>query len=632
MQERFSPSGHYIRLITERQPKPIWVEEHTAQLSPTRRSEIEGEFRKDEVGSLDVISGSTTFELGVDLGDINSIMLANLPPEISNYRQRAGRAGRRPGMLPFILGYVRERPHDKYFWSDLEKFIAGPLRVPWLAKPSREIILRHANAIFFAYLMELHGKACPLQGPPCSEFVNFCINPIQKAKAKGAAHAGPLSESLTVLLKINPALKLTPEACAEHFFKTLEFHASRNFTNHADDHSIDVFSDFGILPSYSFPIYVDELILYQRPPSEPPRCNLKLQRDRRIGLREYFPGRLIEADKWVLQSVGVRQGYEKRAISICRICGRVYSDSHQGPCSSTNCGGQCDDLHAVLPKGGFLGQIPLKPPPPDSERFEQQVSEVIFDPASDPEPTPERRGRFLWAAHQAASDMTNARMRMFSPRPSNLKGLQLVESIETDIADKAKKPMACLMLPGKGTNSAQTSPKDFHLMHEFTTDILRLRFAKESESYLLSAPLYRGLAESGDVEDRVKAQKVFLSTLGQALASAASRHLQIDPAELNFTLRSLPGEIALNTEFILFDTAPGGAGYASRCGEPMELEGILGEAARVLQCQCADSCYSCLRSYSNQWMHARLNRKFVLEGLQEFLKQNWTTAFGRATG
>lgn len=630
--ERFSPSGHYIRLITDRPPKPIWVEEHTAQLSPTRRSEIESEFRKDDAGSLDVISGSTTFEMGVDLGEINSIMLANLPPEISNFRQRAGRAGRRPGMLPFILGYVRERPHDKYFWSDVEKFIAGQLRVPWLANPSREIILRHANAVFFAFLLELHGKqslhgkSSPLQGPPCMEFVAFCLNPIQRAKAKASAHTGPLGDSLRTLLKINPAAKLSPEECADHFFNTLGFNKSRNFTGHADDRSIDVFSDFGILPSYSFPIYVDELVLYQRLPKEPPRCNLKLQRDRRIGLREFFPGKLIEADKWVLQSVGVRAGFEKRSIFVCRNCRRVYSELHHGPCSNANCGGRCDELHAIVPKGGFLGEVPHKIPPHDSEQFEQQVSEVIFDPASDPEPVPAKRGKFLLAAHQSASDMTNARMRMFSPRPSSPRGLQLVESAETDLADKSKKRMTCLVLPGKGARSPQAPPRDFHLMHEFTTDIIRLRFEKAAECYLLSAASYRRIAESSDPEDRVKAQTIFRYTLGQALATAAGRWLQIDPSELDFTLRSVSGDIALNTEFILFDTAPGGAGYASRCGEPGELQAVLREAVRLLQeCHCADSCYSCLRSYSNQWMHARLNRRFVLAGLQMFLDQNWAT-------
>jgi hypothetical protein len=211
---------------------------------------------------------------------------------------------------------------------------------------------------------------------------------------------------------------------------------------------------------------------------------------------------------------------------------------------------------------------------------------------------------------------------MFSPRPSNPKGLQLVESVETDIADKAKKPVSSLMLPDKTKSSA--APKNYHLMHEFTTDILRLRFAKESEDYLLSASDYQQLAKSDDNEDQVKARRVFLYTLGQALATAASRWLQIDPAELDFTFRYVPGEFALKIEFILFDTAPGGAGYASRCGEPVELQGILGEAVRLLeQCQCADSCYSCLRSYSNQWMHSRLNRKFVLEGLRDFIKKNW---------
>ena len=180
---QFSPTRHYIELVTERQPKPLWVKEHTAQISPRRRAEIEKEFRDDSLGSLDVISGSTTFELGVDLGTINAIFLANLPPQVSNYRQRAGRAGRRPGMMPFIISYVRERPHDN-IWSDVRSFIGGPLRVPWLASPSREIILRHSNALIFARMLELYGQTSALQGPPCGQFASFCLNPAQRSRAK----------------------------------------------------------------------------------------------------------------------------------------------------------------------------------------------------------------------------------------------------------------------------------------------------------------------------------------------------------------------------------------------------------------------------------------------------------------
>ena len=68
--------------------------------------------------------------------------------------------------------------------------------------------------------------------------------------------------------------------------------------------------------------------------------------------------------------------------------------------------------------------------------------------------------------------------------------------------------------------------------------------------------------------------------------------------------------------------APGGAGYGSRCFEEAELRGVLGKALRILSCdRCQDSCCDCLRPYTNQWLHARLNRLFVRDGLDRFNKK-----------
>jgi hypothetical protein len=623
--EPFSPARHYIELVTCKVPKPLWVEEHTAQISSDRRAQIEKDFRNDELGSLDIISASTTFELGVDLGTINCIFLANLPPEVSNYRQRAGRAGRRPGMMAFILSYIRERPHDKYFWSDVRQFIGGPLKIPWLAPPSREIVLRHSNAVIFARLLGLYSAPSPLAGPPCGPFATFCLNTIQRSKlsAEAGAPNSELSQGLKSVLSINAGLGLTPRDCVKYFLEAVDFANSKYFTARFDEGSINVFSDYGILPSYSFPLYVDELLLYQKPRTDRPRCDLKLQRDRRIALREYFPGRLIEADKWVLQSVGLRNGYEERIFGICRKCHHISRSKVSGPCGATACDGVYQTCRVVIPRAGFLGQVPLKPPPLDSSLFELQATEIIFDPAADPPPNMEPKGRFLQAARQSAAQMVEARMRMFSPRPMIRTGLEMLESMEIDVAVGNPTPMPCLVLPGKASSPRSIQTHEYYLMHEFTTDILRLQFSLDSEPLLLTGRKFQEAMASGEPDEREKAMTIFRYTLGQALTTGAALQLKIDPAELDFTLKFLPQGALLNTEFIIFDTAPGGAGYASKCFENSELEAAFERALEVLSCSCGDSCYGCLRSYSNQWMHARLNHDFVRDGLRQFLMTNW---------
>ena len=91
---------------------PVRIEEHTAQISTEKGAAYQRGFTD---GSINILSCSTTFEMGVDLGDLATVFLANLPPGTANYRQRAGRAGRRPGASAYVLTFVSSSAHDEYF-------------------------------------------------------------------------------------------------------------------------------------------------------------------------------------------------------------------------------------------------------------------------------------------------------------------------------------------------------------------------------------------------------------------------------------------------------------------------------------------------------------------------------------
>ncbi|MCX6926792.1 MAG: helicase-related protein, partial [Verrucomicrobia bacterium] len=66
-------------------------EEHTAQINKEVAKRIEDDFRAEGVNLL---SSTTTFELGINIGDLQKVLLRNAPPASANYVQRVGRAGR----------------------------------------------------------------------------------------------------------------------------------------------------------------------------------------------------------------------------------------------------------------------------------------------------------------------------------------------------------------------------------------------------------------------------------------------------------------------------------------------------------------------------------------------------------
>jgi hypothetical protein len=95
--------------------------------------------------------------MGIDVGGLNNVFLANLPPSTANYKQRAGRAGRRPGALAQVVTFVREAN-----WSEkpLSKVLDGEVIPPRIYLDNPVYKYRHLRAealrFFLAYAEERH--------------------------------------------------------------------------------------------------------------------------------------------------------------------------------------------------------------------------------------------------------------------------------------------------------------------------------------------------------------------------------------------------------------------------------------------------------------------------------------------
>jgi hypothetical protein len=142
------------------------------------------------------------------------------------------------------------------------------------------------------------------------------------------------------------------------------------------------------------------------------------------------------------------------------------------------------------------------------------------------------------------------------------------------------------------------------LAHEFTTDTLQIRF---DQNTLNPPPI---------------SNQVFWLSLQTAFTSAAAESLAIPRSDLDGAYRSQTDD-SFDGELVVYDRVPGGAGYVERIIE--NLPAILRRALEKTRncdnplCDLNGSCYTCLRSYSNQFRWDMLNRREVCEWLTTIL-------------
>ena len=150
---------HYRTIYRSMNAVPMTAKEHTAQWVNTEAAAIQHQFVRGEINAL---SCSTTFELGVDVGELQAVMLRNMPPSTANYLQRAGRAGRRSGAAALVVTYAMRRSHDLTKFNEPEVMIAGQVRAPYVPLSNVRIDRRHAQSVamaaFFRWLFETTGR------------------------------------------------------------------------------------------------------------------------------------------------------------------------------------------------------------------------------------------------------------------------------------------------------------------------------------------------------------------------------------------------------------------------------------------------------------------------------------------
>jgi Lhr-like helicase len=146
------------------------AEEHTAQINTARddsemytaAEEFELLFqdipfaipKEDEIWStaqapIDILSCTTTMEVGIDIGSLSCVALRTVPRKSSNYQQRVGRAGRGTAEVCIALSWCDNQPHAQNYFDNPTTMLRHPSTSPVIYLRNKVIIQRHINAAIF---------------------------------------------------------------------------------------------------------------------------------------------------------------------------------------------------------------------------------------------------------------------------------------------------------------------------------------------------------------------------------------------------------------------------------------------------------------------------------------------------
>lgn len=645
--EDFCKHNYYAMLYDSEKISPLFVKEHTAQLAKKDALNYQQQFIRKDINAL---SCSTTFEMGVDVGDLETVFLRNIPPLASNYAQRVGRAGRSKDAAAFAVTFARLSSHDFTFFDNPKEMINGIINPPLFSLDNEKILKRHVYAIALSLYLKLNPKLYSANN--AKAFINDkgYLGFIDWLNSKPSALTSLLRDSVTNANKelvdkyvnsydwledfigergtfsriinefelnvaylkkeYNKAMRGKEERIASVFNRKLKRYQKNDL--------IDFLVRGNILPKYGFPI--DSVELSQNISSKGFN-SLNLSRDLSVAIAEYAPSSEVVADGKLYTSRYIKKpivnkremsNFEIAYISDCPNCKNTnYSKMPIGtdgiPCKI--CGSilkMRDFKKSIEPRSGFIAEEDIKEVPLTTQERKYKTEAIYIgdNTASLISQYEYQFTKVKLAVESTANDSLVVKSTDFfyvcpkcgyaiaSDEISKLKKYVDYKSGANRIeinANDHKTPF------GRGKCDS-TSLTKYSLHHEFKTDVAKISFGCDTSDY-----------------------PTMLSVM-YALLNSFANELNIERRDIKACLTFKKTDGIMAHKIIVYDAVPGGAGHSRRLvtenGDV--LKAVIERAINLLEtCECSPSCYRCLRNYENQKVHEILDREIALN----FLKQ-----------
>lgn len=615
----------YLNESSRFELKPM---EHTGQIKKSDREAAERKFKN---GDINVIVATSTLELGIDIGDLDFVLMRNVPPSPANYDQRVGRAGRRL-KIGVAITYCGYSNHDQRFFESPQEMIKGEIKEPIFSTKNEPLFIRHIHSFIFTSLFlnstekdfELLKKAIP------NKISNYLFDELVPDYKRIEYISDDLGKYYRKLISEKKDILVNEIKRYFRFWSdTIEYFTK--IYNISEDDLAKKYIEGSAKELEKILKYTKDLYLYWLKKRDEVHKNMAYYNPYNQIINDFIQGNDEYYTLNYLKNHGFLPGYNlvKPGVTIFHIPDveffRPYSIAlrEASPFSTVYVNGKQykikDYIIYSTKSKDFIKTFHIHDPNGSKDIFAMHITDVELE-----------KGEKIRSSDTGRKVNSYVMATDFNKNSGHLGGKKYITSgginiefyknatfylINTGVKDRGNIEHFYVCPECGYTSNKNTEEKN-------KKNFLKHIKEKHNNKNSILREYTKNIEEGGiSIYSKHKSDIILIggfekdseaASVGEAIKLGASLITDISENDLSFDLEYKNGVY----NAIIYEDIPGGSGYVEFIFE--KIEDIIESSINYLKkCKCEKACYKCLLSYWNQHLHDKLDRNISIEKLEK---------------